>query len=251
MQRIIVYDIVQRFLACLKPMSLIEFIAKQLRKPSGWFGRQITARLLNRLNEPVNTLTLDLLAVQPADRILEVGFGGAALLGRIAARATDGLVVGVDFAPEMVDRGAARYRALVEAGRVAFRCANAEALPYPDGHFTKACTVNTIYFWENPPVVLGEFRRVLVEGGVLLVGFSPKNEMKDRPFAGHGFTLYDEESVRQLMQAAGFSAVQIVPGQAGKRAFSCAVGTKGESTGTNSGKTERRSFRNKRVRGRT
>ena len=214
-------------------MPLTEFIARQLRKPSGWFGRQIMARLLNRFNEPMNTLALDLLAVHPTDRILEVGFGGGDLLGRIAGHAVEGLVVGVDFAPEMVERGAARFRALVEAGRVTFRCAHAEALPYPGAHFPKACTINTLYFWYDPPVVLGEFHRVLVEGGVLVVGFSPKKEMESRPFVEHGFTLYDADSVRQLMETAGFSAVQIVPGQAGKHTFYCAVGTKSAQAETN------------------
>ena len=151
-------------------MPLAEFIANQLRKPSGWFGRQIMARLLNRFNAPINTKTLDLLAVQPTDRVLEVGFGGGDLLGRIAERATEGFVAGVDFAPEMVERCVRRYRVLVEQGRVAFRCADAKALPYPDGHFTKACTVNTLYFWDDPASVLGEFRRVLVEDGLLRRG---------------------------------------------------------------------------------
>ena len=214
-------------------MPLAEFIANQLRKPSGWFGRQVMARLLNRFNALMNTMTLDLLAVQPADRVLEVGFGGGDLIGRIAERAAEGFVAGVDFAPEMVERCAGRYRVLVEAGRVAFRCANAEALPYPDAHFSKACTVNTLYFWDNPASVLGELRRVLVEDGLLVVGFSPKKEMETRPFAAHGFTLYDEEAVRKLMESAGFGAVQIMPGQAGKHTFYCAVGTKAAPPGTN------------------
>lgn len=211
----------------MKEMPLARYIAQQLRKPSGWFGKQVIARLLNRLNDPINTMTLDLLAVQATDHVLEVGFGGGDLLGRIADRAADGFVAGVDFSPEMVERCVARYRALVEAGRVAFHCANADTVPYPDNHFTKACTINTIYFWEDPARVLSELRRVLVEGGLLVVGFSPKKEMERRPFATHGFGLYDEESVRQLMEAAGFDAVQITPGQAGERTFFCAAGMKG------------------------
>ena len=208
-------------------MALAEYIAAQLRKPSGWFGRQITARLLNRLNEPINTKTLDLLAVQPADRVLEVGFGGGELIGRIAARAVDGFVVGVDFSPEMVERGAGRYRALVEAGRMAFRCANAEALPYPDAHFNKICTVNTLYFWDDPDRVLGEFYRTLSEGGLLIVSFALKEETDTRPYFRYGFTFYEEETVREMMEKAGFDAVQIIPGSAGKRTFFCAVGPKG------------------------
>lgn len=208
-------------------MTLTQFFARQLRKPSGWFGKQVIARLLNRFNEPANVLTLDLLSVQPGDRVLEVGFGGGDLLGRIADRAVNGFVAGVDFSPEMVERSARQYRSLTEAGRIALRCADAVALPYPDDHFTKACTVNTIYFWADPPRVLDEFYRVLGAGGLLVIGFSPKKEMETRPFAAHGFTLYDKETVRQLMETAGFGAVRIVPGRAGKYTFYCAVGAKG------------------------
>ena len=209
-------------------MPLTKFIANQLRKPSGWFGKQIMARLLNRFNEPMNSQALDLLAVQPADRVLEVGFGGGELLGRIAARATDGLVVGVDFAPEMVERGAEHYGALVEAGQVVFQCANAEALPYPDRHFTKVGTVNTLYFWDDPARVLAEFHRVLAEGGLLVVGFAPKSEMQDRPFVAHGFTLYDADEVGLMMEKAGFGDVRIEPGASGNHRFFCGVGTKFE-----------------------
>lgn len=207
-------------------MPLAKFIAKQLRKPSGWFGKQVMARLLNRFNAPMNTQALDLLAVQPADRVLEVGFGGGELLGRLAAGATEGLVVGVDFAPEMVERGAKQYRVPVEAGRVAVRCANAEALPYPDGHFTKICTVNTLYFWDDPARVLAELHRVLAESGLLVIGFAPKSAMQDRPFVAYGFTLYEADEVGSMMEKAGFDAVQLVPSQVGRHAFFGAVATK-------------------------
>ena len=38
-------------------MSIATFIASQLRKPSGWFGRHVVARILNRGNAPMNDLT--------------------------------------------------------------------------------------------------------------------------------------------------------------------------------------------------
>ena len=209
-------------------MPLSRFIAGQLRKPSGWFGKVVMARLLNRFNAPMNTQALGLLGVQPADRVLEVGFGGGELLGRLAAHATDGQVVGVDFAPEMVERGERRYRALVEAGRVAFRCADIAALPYPDAHFTKVCTNNTLYFWDDPARVLAELHRVLAPGGVLVIGFAPRQELESRPFVAYGFTLYDADEVGQMMEKAGFGDVRIEPGAVGKHTFFCGVGTKFE-----------------------
>ena len=208
-------------------MTPAEYIARQLRKPSGWFGKQVTARLLNRLNEPINTKTLDLLAVQPADRVLEVGFGGGDLIGRIAEHAVDGFVAGVDFSPEMVERCAGRYRALVEVGRMAFRCANAEALPYPDGHFDKICTVNTLYFWPRPEKTVKKVADLLIPGGKLIIAFEDIKQLQQRKLSEDIFQLYAQEDVENLLRNAGFSGdVRIESRTKGKLIFHCAVAIK-------------------------
>ena len=61
-------------------MSFSSYIAAQLRKPSGRFGKVVMARLLNRLNAPSNELVIDSLRLQTDDRVLEVGFGGGDML---------------------------------------------------------------------------------------------------------------------------------------------------------------------------
>ena len=76
--------------------------------------------------------------------MLEVGFGGGDLIAHIEPFVPEGSVAGVDFSPDMVAACAKRFAALVQSGRVEFLCARAEELPYADGHFTKACTVNTV-----------------------------------------------------------------------------------------------------------
>ena len=53
------------------------FIARQLARPSGFIGRWVTARWLNRANAGMNQLTLDTLRPGPTDRVLEVGSGEA------------------------------------------------------------------------------------------------------------------------------------------------------------------------------
>lgn len=57
--------------------------------------------------------------------------------------------------------------------------------PYPDGYFTKVCTVNTIYFWADADAVLSELRRVLATGGRLVVCFNPKVTAEKLPFTKH------------------------------------------------------------------
>jgi ubiquinone/menaquinone biosynthesis C-methylase UbiE len=94
------------------------FIAQQLGHPSGAIGRWILGPLWNRRNRALNDVSLEQLALQADDRVLEVGFGGGYLLGRMAPLVTDGFIGGVDISAAMVEQGRARYRALIQAGKM-------------------------------------------------------------------------------------------------------------------------------------
>jgi ubiquinone/menaquinone biosynthesis C-methylase UbiE len=63
-----------------------------------------------------------------------------------------------------------RNRAAIAAGRVELRVGTADRLPYPDGHFSKACAIHTVYFWPSVEAGLREIRRVLAPDGRLVVG---------------------------------------------------------------------------------
>jgi len=207
-------------------VSVATFIAGQLRKPSGLFGRLVVARVLNRSNAVMNQLTLKALALVPDDRVLEVGFGGGDLIDRMAPLVPRGHVAGVDFSPEMAALCAKRFAALVRAGRLELRCASVEAIPHADGEFTKACTVNTIYFWPQPVAALREIRRTLRPGGRLAVTFNTPEAAGKLPYTKYGFTLYEPAQVRALLEGAGFRDVELVAGQSRLGECFCAAGTK-------------------------
>ncbi|HWI65795.1 MAG TPA: class I SAM-dependent methyltransferase [Symbiobacteriaceae bacterium] len=112
--------------------------------------------------EPV----LDAAAIQPEDRVIDVGCGTGFLLLGAARRASQ--VVGVDVTPAMLAE--ARRRA-DEAGltNVTLREATAEALPFADLRFDVAVTRLTLHHFGNPVRVLGEIHRVLRPGGRLVL----------------------------------------------------------------------------------
>jgi len=70
-------------------------------------------------------------------------------------------------------------------------------------------TVNTLYFWPSPSVALAECRRVLAEGGVLLLCFDAKANLEQ--WAGHrfGFRLYEPPEVEALLRDAGFEVLDL------------------------------------------
>jgi len=207
-------------------VALLQFIASQLRKPSGFIGRRVVAKMLNASNRPMNRLTLASLGLTPDDRVLEVGFGGGDLISRMASVVTHGCIVGVDFSPEMVEFCTKRFAPLLRTQRIELRCASADHLPYGSQHFTKACTVNTLYFWPDPVDPLNELRRVLRPGGKLVLCFNPRVTLQKVAYTRYGFTLYEPAEVQRLMETVGFANVQMVSGSSRFGRFSCAIGTR-------------------------
>lgn len=202
-------------------MSFRNYIAAQLRKPSGRFGAVVMSRLLNRLNRPVNDLVAGCLMLQPDDRVLEIGFGGGDMLVRIAATVTDGSVTGIDISEEMVDFCRKRVRAAASA-RLDLRRASVEALPFGDNSFDKACAVNTIYFWPDTTQGLNELKRVLRPAGTLCIGFTGAGSMQD--MARHGFSLFEPKEMEWALELAGFTHIAFEKRTDWRGDFYCASG---------------------------
>ncbi len=68
-----------------------EFIAQQLRRPSGDFASEVGQKM-NQVNEPLYDLTLDVMQPEDNNKILEIGFGTGKFFNKLFARA-DGLEV--------------------------------------------------------------------------------------------------------------------------------------------------------------
>ena len=84
-------------------MTFIQkFIAQQVGNPSGIFGYLISTRLLNRRNKALNDAAFENLALTSHDRVLEIGFGGGYLLGRMSKIVTGGFLAGIDVSSAMV-----------------------------------------------------------------------------------------------------------------------------------------------------
>jgi ubiquinone/menaquinone biosynthesis C-methylase UbiE len=192
-------------------ISLIpkKFLAAQLRQPTGWFGKIVMGDLLNKGNEKINRYAIERLEIQPTDRILDIGFGGGITIVEMLKTIETGKIYGIDFSDVMVAQARDRFKDTIAAGKVSIEFADVRKLPFDDDTFDKVCTVNTIYFWEEPEVGLREIARVLKSGGKLVVGIRSADKMKDLPFTQHNFKLYAPEAVKDLLIMAGFSDIEI------------------------------------------
>jgi ubiquinone/menaquinone biosynthesis C-methylase UbiE len=205
---------------------LAQFMARQLSHPTGFIGRWILGPLWNRRNRPLNDAALEALELRSDDRVLEVGFGGGYLLGRMAAIATSGFIGGVDISTTMVEQGQARYRPLIQAGKMDLKVGTADQLPYPAAHFSKAVSVNSIFYWPDAPRSISELSRVLSKGGCLVLCFTDKASLQQKDFARHGLRLYDAHEVEQLLTAAGLHTINVTRQTDRHRAFWCMTAQK-------------------------
>jgi ubiquinone/menaquinone biosynthesis C-methylase UbiE len=191
--------------------SVVRFImqkllAKQLSKPDGWIGRFV-AVLMNSINDEMNRLTIERLQLQPSDNILEIGFGNGKYFPEVLRKLISGHLTGLDYSETMVALASKKFRSFVMEGKLTVVQGEVSKIPYQDQTFDKIYTVNTIYFWPYPQKDIREIRRVLKEGGRLLLTFRSREGMHEK----EGFTLYSVEEVIELVESAGFREVAVVP----------------------------------------
>jgi ubiquinone/menaquinone biosynthesis C-methylase UbiE len=189
-------------------MSLRSLLAHQLGRPSGLVGR-FMGRTLNRVNGYANRVALELLALRPTDHLLDVGFGGGVMLREAAKRLPGGFAAGIEISLPMLKRARRLLREEIRHGRLEIREGNVAAIPYADERFDKACTINTLHFWPDPPAGLRELLRILKPGGVLIVVVRPKDFLERIAFTKHGFAAFDEPELRALLEGSGFRDVMV------------------------------------------
>jgi SAM-dependent methyltransferase len=120
--------------------------------------------------------------------VLDVASGegcGAALLAQVARS-----VVGVEIAPEAVDRANGSYR----TNNLSFVVGDARSLPSPDATFDVVISFGTIEHFAEQRLFLSEIRRVLRTGGLLIVSTPERDNYSPAESAA------DPSHVRELTQ---------------------------------------------------
>jgi ubiquinone/menaquinone biosynthesis C-methylase UbiE len=166
-----------------------------------------------------NLWVLNLLEVQPQDRVLGIGFGPGTEIKCVADRAARGFVAGVDPSEVMVRQASRRNRRHVRNGRVELRQASMSAMPYPDESFDKVFGINCIQFSRDLLHDLGEIRRVLKPGGMAALAVQPL-------WKGASDDTAEQigRDLRAAMTEAGFARCRIEKRRVWPRMIVCVIG---------------------------
>jgi len=142
--------------------------------------------------------------------VLDIGCGGGRTVARLAELAGHGKVLGLDYSPDAVVVARRRNRALIREGRVAILEGAVSSMGFGDGTFDLVTAFETHYFWPDLGKDLKEVRRVMRQGGqLLIVGAVYRDGRFDRrnqPIVDAiGMTYLTIEELRGVLHSAGFS----------------------------------------------
>ena len=121
--------------------------------------------LFDWIFHPGREAAVRLLAIQPGDRILEVGIGTGLNLRLYPPHCQ---LVGIDLSERMLEKAQAKIEEL-RLGNVTLKVMDAGATDFADNEFDRAVATYVISAVPDPITVLREMRRVVKPGGTLVI----------------------------------------------------------------------------------
>lgn len=173
--------------------------------PTGFLGRIGGKVMAGERQRTIARNVADRLGVRPGDKVLEIGFGPGVGIEHVHERLSgSGLIVGVDPSDVMLEMAKSRNAAAVERGTAALLKGSVSQIPYGDAFFDKAYAMNSFHLWPDQEAGLREVRRVLRPGGRLVLSFY-----------GPALKAIKPESVREMLEKAGFAEIADATGSDG------------------------------------
>ena len=204
-------------------MSFSDFFSKQARKPKGLFGKLIMSLIFSKGNAALNQFTYELMSVQKDDKILEIGFGTGTLINKIAQQLDKGIIEGIDFSDTMISIAQKKNKEYIMNGKVNLFNASFDEISLKTDNYDKVCSVNTLYFWENPEKTIRKVAGILKPAGRLVLAFEDKPGKKNDSI----FKIYTKEEVHDFLIQGGFlGGVTMNSRKKGKEVLHCAVAIK-------------------------
>lgn len=174
------------------------------------------------IGAPLAADLLDIAALSPGERVLDVACG-TGVVARLASQQVggSGSVVGLDINPAMlaVARSATPPDLTVEWSE-----ASAETMSFPTGSFDVVLCQMGLQFMPDKPAALREMRRVLADGGRLILnlpGPTPRLfaimgealahrvDAQAARFVDQVFSLHDTAEIHNFVSGAGFHDVTV------------------------------------------
>jgi ubiquinone/menaquinone biosynthesis C-methylase UbiE len=190
-------------------MYFTPLLRSQFGSPSGTLGSRFIAPFMNVANWRHIQTSIQLLAPEPGDTVLDVGFGGGTSLVALSRRVASGKIIGVDFSRDMVQDAAALIRRRGLDSTVSVQWGDVVQLPLSDSSVDKILSCNSLHYWGDIHASLLELKRVLKPGGKVALGFRSATCLRPFEFAWRGFFVCEPDEMAALLKQAGFEIVHV------------------------------------------
>ena len=184
-------------------------LAKQLGNPEGETGIEV-ANMMNATNIGMTKHVIESLNLDKNDVVLELGHGNCGHLSFLMEQAENLKYFGLEISELMQQEAIKSNPNYLENNSADFRLYNGTKIPFNDESFDKIFTVNTLYFWQNPDLLLNEIYRVLKPNGIFALTFADKSFMEKLPFTNFGFNLYSLKDAEELLEKNRFKILNSI-----------------------------------------
>ena len=123
---------------------------------------------------------VDTLALDPADRVLEVGCGHGVAVSLVCERLTSGRITAIDRSKKMIEMAAHRNRDHVAGGRAVLKTAALDEADFEDERFDKVFAFNVAPFWLQPKKALGIVGQQLSPDGAVYLFWDARHTQSGR-----------------------------------------------------------------------
>jgi len=138
---------------------------ERLRLEFNEWARAGRGESMERGHRPVGEQAIERMSVLKDARVLDLGCGSGWATRLLAARASEGSVVGVDISDEMIELA---RKTSTGFPNLEFQVAGSDRLPFTDRTFTHAFSMESLYYYKDVPAALSEVARVMAPGGLFV-----------------------------------------------------------------------------------
>jgi SAM-dependent methyltransferase len=123
---------------------------------------------------------VDTLAIDSADRVLEVGCGHGVAVSLVCERLMSGRITAIDRSKGMIEMAARRNREHIAGGRAVLKAAALEKAELGSERFDKVFAFNVAPFWLQPKEALGIVGRHLAPDGAVYIFWDARHTQSGR-----------------------------------------------------------------------
>lgn len=186
---------------------MLRSLGLQLRKPSGFFGKIVSAMMIKWNRNCYERLIGDL-KIEPNDKLLEIGYGPGIGINLILNSYDSCSIFGIDYAELMYQKATKRNKQFVNSNRAKLMFGDFLETEIDIRDFDKVFCLNVVYFWDNLQKPFGKVNSLLKDNGLFCIYMDSKEDLSKVTFATDDiFNKYTIEQVQDALRLVGFKEV--------------------------------------------